>query len=367
MPGNIQTADYVQEMLFYAQWADDPRVVLPRGAVYVLDRQLWIPPGVTLMTEGSPGANRYAQMARFVRGPAYPETSNPALAGDPDRCSKAPPPPMVLVQADATLANVWIDGQRSSKTICGFVAVFTEGGSQTRVVNTRISDTAGPATLQLSGRANGPFPGHVCHGTVASGNLVTGYAGGADGIGVNCENATVTNNQLMDLQDAPIVIFRGIDVPQTSQVRFNVIMSMGAPVNYGIVIDPFVIDVNAYPDGRKVNLDFHGLAVDQNVILSGPRGVFRFGLLVGTRVLFGARANTGKGARVTGNSLSGVFNTAIGVSGMAETTVSGNSVSGSYVQATRFCPPGPLSIGTFNGHVQQVNGSAGSILPDGCF
>ena len=274
---------------------------------------------------------------------------------------------MVLVQADARLASVWVDGQRSSKTICGFVAVFTEGGSRTQVVNSRISDSAGPATLQLSGRANGPFPGHVCHGTLASGNLITGYAGGADGIGVNCENATVTNNQLMDIQDAPIVIFRGVDVPQTSQVRFNVIMSMGAPVNYGIVVDPFVIDINSYPDGRKVSLDFRGLAVDQNVILSGPRGVFRFGLLVGTRTLFGLRANTGQGASVTNNSLSGVFNTAIGVSGMTETTVSGNTVSGSYAQATRSCPPGPLGVGTFTGHVQLVNGSGGAFLPDGCF
>src|SRR5207244_3101938 len=73
-------------------------VWLEQRAVVRVSGRIRIPPGVTLETVGVPGPREYASMARLVRTAANGQ-------------------PVVALAAGATLAKVWVDGQRSNQGV----------------------------------------------------------------------------------------------------------------------------------------------------------------------------------------------------------------------------------------------------------
>ncbi|HEX6739235.1 MAG TPA: hypothetical protein VF310_13230, partial [Vicinamibacteria bacterium] len=183
----------------------------------------------------------------------------------------------------------------------------------------------------------------------------------------------IEGNQVVDATDAGIILFRSADVPQTSQVRFNTVVSLGNPGNYGLVADPFLRSVNseeAYrlPDGgTRINLSFAGSSIDHNHVWTGDRSFFRFGGLLGTRPTFGFAANIGREASFTDNVLEGRFNVGIGVAGMVAPFVDRNVLNLNLVQATAFCPTAPVSIEPgFDFSQGFVQGPQGLALPDLC-
>ncbi len=288
---------------------------------------LYVPPGVTLTTAGQPGPSRYAEMGRLVRAQTFGETSATAV-------------PVVEVDNGARLENVWVDGQRKSKTDAqsATVNVETDGGSGTTVSADRLSDAIGFTNLHALGTAEGP----ACSSTTITGNLSTQYATDhvdtndwSDGLSVACENSTVTGNTVVDATDVAIVLFRACPADQDSKVSGNTILNAGNSAFGGIVTDPLT-----HP---TCSPNFAGSSITGNTLTTGPTASYGIGLSLGTGAWF-ANPNIGNGASFTSNTLSGNVTEGLTVSGMTGVTATGNTLNVTLGQYTKSCPEGQVVV-----------------------
>ncbi|HWE90520.1 MAG TPA: DUF4214 domain-containing protein [Pseudonocardiaceae bacterium] len=324
-------------------------VTLAQRALITLTTSLRIPAGVTLTTTGAPDARHYANMARLVRDPAY---AKPTTVDG-----------MVRVAAGATLSDIWVDGTRGAPdNTAPLDDVITYGGDTT-VSGDRISDAQGPNSLYLFGG----FNGYPCANETVSANLITAYSSDhyrtndwTDGIADNCEDATIAGNQIVDSTDVAIVVYRNTaNSPQHSAVRGNYVLSAGNSMYGGLGFDP-LYEKGATPG---TTFGFAGSSLTGNYFWSGPDTHFDIGLVDGSRAWFAARsgitADTGTGASITDNTTgtqSARVQTGVGIGGMVNTTVTGNSAAFQHITAGQ-CPKVDYAAEISAGH------ASGTITP----
>lgn len=312
--------------------------------VRVTGRPLDVPSCVTLTTSGQPATSAYARQGRLV-------LSGPVC--DTVRCVDVP---VVRLAAGARLRNVWVDVNAATiGTKTSAVEVLGSSPATPAVVSqVRVSDPGpGGTAIRLYGVANYGTP---CTAAQVSDNLVTGYARShaldpaargrwADGIAVFCEQARVERNTVVDVGDWGIGLYgvrnrdRGV-IPQRSQVRRNVVISAGVPGSVGLGVDA-VGECQAAPleSGRRGGVSvpcvefpdersFAGAALVDNRFWTGSRTSFDVGLLVGGKTYWGDHGGIGRGLKVTGNTTGPAgarVNVGVAVSGMLDTTLSGNT------------------------------------------
>ncbi len=307
---------------------------LAQKAVVTLDKALIIHGGCTLTTTGNLShSNKYALMGRLVRVSNFTDYA-------------------VALEPGAVLDGVWVDGQRSfvdyysgyNKEAPNIIAL----GTNTTVRNSRSSNSAGWTAL----RAQRHNVSLACNGLLIENNLITGYSSNhfgeqSDGISVSCENAEVRGNQIVDVTDGGIVLFKAEQgVVQQSIIHDNTIVAAGSSLYWGLV---------ATEDFSCNGLDnpiFSGRGFYNNTVWSGPNNHVDLALGVGTRVMLPPTApgpggctlqhNTGTGATFSGNttgSLSVRTSEGINVAGMNYPTVQNNSLTVNLVQTVQpGCP-----------------------------
>jgi hypothetical protein len=295
-------------------------VWLAQKAVIRLTSPLVLDQGKTLATIGSPDPRHYALMARLVRETSFGDAA-------------------VQLSGGAKLQSLWIDGSRGR---LGFhpdsLNLLLLGGSGTTVSNCLINNSAGWTHLV----ALGSFEGRPCAGNAIDHNLVTAYAsthtgsGWTDGLSIACENAIVEHNEVIDATDVPIVIYRATPAVQRSQVRFNQILNAGNSAYGGLCADHGMLR-----EGETSRLDdFTGSSFHDNVLWSGA-GHFDIALAVGTRAWWSPAASAmGTGAAFTHNTTGSqkiLTDVGIGVSGMLDANVQGNTLSMRLANVSR-CP-----------------------------
>jgi len=315
--------------------ASGSTVVLAQAALIPIPATLVIPAGVTLETSGTPPPNNYTQMARLVRSASYTTA-------------------VVQVVGGATLASVWIDGQRPIVGSGGGANVDTLGGTGTVVKNNKSSDPSVGSNFASEGVTDA----HPCSKQTISGNLLTGYSvthgfsATADGMTMYCENFTITNNSIVDMADVAIVIF-GTAVAGTTQdstITGNTIVSAGNSMNAAIATDNItaisftgpVVNGNNTPGTGQQYPCFAGTTFTNNTFWTGPYTTFDFGIMAGGRPFFAAPrladatctgAQAGEGPTYTNNGtgiLSAQVKEGIMVDGMLNVTVTNDGVTNPY-------------------------------------
>jgi hypothetical protein len=295
------------------------------------------------MTTGNPQPTAYARQARLVRSSGF--------LG-----------PVVILESGATLANVWISGQRQAISYPGsdedFNQRWTSGeniralsGDASAVVSVRSDTPAGWSQLVAYGAASPGDPG-PCSNLLVTGNLLVGYTSThtipfalpgcsigkflwSDGISMLCEDATVSYNYIVDPTDVGIVLFRALSAQQ-SEVHANVVLAAGLSAFAGIAYEPSV-DVTSP--------SFGGSNVHDNAIITSPTQHFDLGIAVGSKP-WSATNNTGysgngQPVRVSNNSSAGVpsrYRIGVSVDGMGDVEILGNSLN---ISAFASCPPSP--------------------------
>ncbi len=315
-------------------------VYLAPRAVVAVTQTIVVPAGITVKTIGDPTPNRYASMGRFVR--ARGSDGTPPFTSE-----------LLRLHSGAALRHVWVDGQRGAnwgttiKYCKDAINVYMyAGGTNTYVTHCVISNSSGYTNV----RSEGPCANNAIHS-----NLITAYSSchfrgpsglqqdirWTDGISAACEDVKIEYNEIVDVSDVGIVIFRTTNGnPQRSRVRGNKILNAGNSAWAAIGADPLF---SATGSGSH---SFVGASVTENVIWSG-RGHFDVGLMVGTMITpFSQPNDMGFGASFTNNSVGTATATAkvdvgIGVSGMLQATVTGNSLNVTLVNTNdngRLCP-----------------------------
>lgn len=334
-------------------------VYLRQESVVYLTRPLTIPAGVTLATNGSPGPNRHAMMARLVRASAFPS-------------------PMVEINHDdspnpsGNLRNIWVDGQRTHASAFVPAAINVEiyGGNGAMVDANFIANSLGWTNLH----SFGSLDGRPCSAHTITNNVVTAYSSvhanqqWSDGLSIGCENSLVRDNEIVDPTDVGIVVYNAYPAVQKSQVVNNIVISAGNSAFGGLAFDPL--------QNRSIGPpDFTGSLITNNTLWSGPNTHFIIGLAVGSRPWF-AGGEIGRGASATGNTTAGIqteFAAGIVVSGMHDATVQGNTFAEVPIpQSWTSCPVGDVfasvSAGLASGEIQSytdetVNGCMSDTSP----
>jgi hypothetical protein len=193
------------------------------------------------------------------------------------------------VDAGASITNLWIDGQRN---VLGFLDasqnVMTLGGNGTNVSGNKLSEPEGASNLV----AIGAQAGTPCKKETIYGNLLTGYTSihgynsPADGMTVQCENADIENNDIVDMTDEAIVLQGSVKVTQASKVIGNTIVSAGNSTNAPVSTDP--TSGNQAPAAGQ-HVCYAGTMIENNLFWTGPNTTFDFGIAAGAREYF--RAN----------------------------------------------------------------------------
>jgi len=365
------TGAQLQQLLDRARPGDT--VWLKQGAVVRVGARLLIPPGVRLETVGAPAPGEYAAMARLVRTAANGQ-------------------PVVGVSSGATLAGVWVDGQRSSQNVGmdhDSIDVEVLGGSGTIVSGDRIDNTSGWSNMVVDEAGPDRLP---CRAVSIEGNLIDGYStkfhwyettgvvdgrvdtgtvmgqaknfetgqdqvsstfGFADGISNQCQDSHIVHNQIVDATDVSIVLF-GAGEPsplgtndQHSVAEDNTIVNAGNSGWAAMTVDPL------YPS--TLFADFAGATIRRNLIWTSPNAFLLLIAGIGTKPWFGENTAYGYGPvrYVENTSGSGRVNTqmAIAVSRMSGAIVQGNTLLANLAWAD-LCPHGPY-IG-----VDQSSGSS---------
>jgi hypothetical protein len=359
------TSDQLQRLLDQAKPGDT--VWLEQSAVVRVSREVIIPPDVTLKTVGAPTPDDYADMARLLRTSAYGH-------------------PVVGVSSGATLANVWVDGQRSNQKVGmdhDSIDVEVLGGTDTTVRQDRIDNTAGWSNMVVDEIGPG---GRACQNVAIEGNLIDGYStkfhwyettglvdgrvdtgtvmgqiknfrsgqdsvsstfGFADGISNQCHDSQITGNQIVDATDVSIVLFGGAAWDQESVAKGNTIVNAGNSGWAAVTVDPL------YPD--TVRASFNGATISHNLIWTSPNAFLLLIAGIGTKPWFGDNNAYGYGTVSFTDNTSGAIrdNTqmAIAVSRMSGAVVQGNTLLANLAMAD-LCPHGPY-IG-----VDQASGSS---------
>jgi hypothetical protein len=303
-PGPDETGAQLETALERLSFFGGGTYSLPARQVVLLETTLSVPGNVTLTTAGDPGPNRYAQMARLVRGPFFS-----GLAGYAGR-------ELVRLEPGAHLEHVWVDGQRDAADPNEFLVydVRMLGGTGTTVRDDRIGNPYGASDLEADDNQSG-FPGaQACAANVISDNLFDGYGSShsvpagvsgdhpeADGVGVYCVHTAVENNDFVDISDTAVALFDAagyyVDPPvQESVVAHNVVVSAGNSYSFGIVTDPsFALEppvgTGADPPGT-VTRAFAGpggrTRVIDNLLFGGTRTHYDVLLSAGSHDLFGS-------------------------------------------------------------------------------
>jgi len=354
------TGAQLQQVLDRAKPGDT--VWLKQGAVVRVGDRLLIPPGVRLETVGAPSPGLYAAMARLVRTAANSQ-------------------PVVALSSGATLAHVWVDGQRSNQTVGmdhDSIDVEVLGGSGTTVSGDRIDNTAGWSNMVVDETGPDRLP---CRAVSIAGNLIDGYStkfhwyettgvidgrvdtgtamgqaknfetgqnqvsstfGFADGISNQCQDSHIAHNQIVDATDVSIVLF-GAGQPteqgtndQHSVAEDNTIVNAGNSGWAAMTVDPL------YPS--TLYADFAGATIRNNLIWTSPNAFLLLIAGIGTKPWFGDNNAYGYGAvRYVDNTSGSVrVNTqmAIAVSRMSGAIVQGNTLLANLAFAD-LCPHGP--------------------------
>lgn len=288
-------------------------VYLTQRALVPLTSTLVIPAGVTLTTyQLVPplGNQNYAEMGRLARQPGWSGES-------------------VHITGGANLNHVWVDGDRMREASYDRERfnIVVYGGFGTTVQDNRIGDTAGATDMELVGGA----AGYPCYGTVVDHNLIDAYTSvhdaktPSDGISDACEGSQVTDNGVVDASDVGIILFGSTtDVPQASTVSGNYVIQAGHGANALLAMDPSTGKTGPVP------YPFQGASFQGNTIWTSPTAISTFGIMDGTYPAFGTVATLGTGASITNNTSGGYSvtgNSGIAVSGMLNTTVTGNTIA----------------------------------------
>lgn len=264
-------------------------VTLAPMSVVRLTQTLNIKAGVTLSTNGSPSHFKYAKMGRLVRDSNFD--------GD-----------MVKVHSGSVIKNVWIDGQvgRLNRNKDYVNVKFDDAsGSNVNVNNNRLNDPPGWTNIFF----NGFIEGSDCSNFQVKNNLITGYAtdhltASADGISVVCEDTQIYGNQIVDITDIPIVIFRSDSTQGTnnqhSSITYNQILNAGNSAYGAISLDG---GKNTISDNKVRTFSFYGTTVENNKIWSSEGAHIDLIFWIGTRFFFNDADNvTIKPNRIDGGS-----------------------------------------------------------------
>jgi hypothetical protein len=335
-PGFRGTAAQLQAMIDAKARSGGGIVWLARAAVIYVDRHVAsgglvrVPAGVELATTGRPGPGSYEKMARLVR------------IGNRCRVGRSCDQPVLAIDggSDPTslggqVQSVWIDGGGGNprKVAKAGSSVQLESGANSAITNSRIDGSiprppTGGTTIGLEGIGN--FPNLPCSGMQATGNLVTVYTSDhflkrrwADGITVDCEDARVEHNTIIDATDAGIALFGNLGADQRSLIRGNYIVSAGNDAYSAIDVDPQGI----CGCGDRGPRSFVGSVIDGNTFITGPRTGFGFAMNLGIRPLLDSVPD-GTGVVARDNSTgrgSARVSVGVAVSGMYDATVTGNA------------------------------------------
>ncbi len=336
-------------------------VYLAQRAVIATSEQIRVPSGVTLATTGLPPQSQYAKQARIVRTSAF--GTQPGDSG------------LVHLLPGAKLHSVWVSGQgqnfSSDSQKNDKVTVFMQGGTGTLVSNSRIDNASGWTQVLAH-----HFDGLACSMTVTS-NLLTGYANNhqaklTDGISGNCENLSISYNDVVDASDVGVILFASSTaagpMTQASQVHHNTVVSAGVPAIGALMMDARI----AYEVVGTQS--FAGASFNNNTFFAAPDSHFDIGLVVGSIPSYEeSPANMASGGSFTSNTTGGIatpMQIGISVDGMWNAQVSSNTVvravpltaSGTSLPFSFTCAtPGAIVVhpvhgtGTIQG--PQINGS----------
>lgn len=354
--GFTGTQSQLQALLNSA--APGSTLILAQRAVVRLSSTLSVPAGVTLGTAGSPGPNRYADQGRLVRANVWPTFAGPA----------------VTLQPGAKMTHVWVDGQMGIPTrhLAAAVNVRVLSGTGSAVTWSRLGNTVGNTALSSAGGGDALPDGSYlpCVDNEFSNNLVEAYSSDhtngnwADGVSVGCEDATITGNQVVDASDVPLIIFGQNGRTQHSQMTGNTAVNAGQGAYASLGLDPWLRQPTG--DGPGVaTRDFTGANVSNNAFWNTPRSPNALGIAVGTRAWTGGTGYNGHHATVQGNSTGSVglwAGTGIAISGMLNTTVTGNTISLTTVAGQSACPlasiGAALAAGYASGTIQSPTADA---------
>jgi hypothetical protein len=330
-------------------------VTIAQAAVVPLRATLTVPAGVTLQTEGTPGPREYARMGRIVRDTAFTGEA-------------------VRVSPGATLRHLWLDGARTRHADHdrSRYTVRMMGGTGTTVTANRLGNPAGATNVESLGAGDGLS----CAANVVSDNLIDAYtsqhADGlwADGISMHCEDVEVTGNTVLDATDVGIIIFAlSPDVPQKSQVHDNVVIQAGQSAFGMLGADPFFVPGGGDPAG-VASRSLAGSEVRDNTVWSSATTHSTFVLVAGTKAWFGGDAKLATGGRFTGNTTGDLTvrtHTAVVVSGVLGTTVSGNALRTQLVDVGATCPRGNVGASVTAGFAGgTIQGPFVDALYSGC-
>ncbi len=315
-------------------------VWLAQGAVIRVEGAVTIPSGVRLETVGGPKPSAYAAMARLVR-------------------TKATGQPIVVVSPGATLASVWVDGQRSNQHVGidhDSINVQVYGGrGVTTIHDDRIGNPAGWSNMVvspgagLSSSAPVLITGNLFTGystkfhyyeTVATNNIQTNQFGFADGVSNSYGNARIAYNQMVDVTDVSFVMFKDFATPshQRSSVYDNTIVNAGNSGWAAFTVDPL------YPATGM--FDFSGTTISHNLVWTSPNASLLVIAGIGTQPWFGDAAYGIGPVEFVDNTSGGVrINTqmAIAVSRMSDVIIRGNALLARLAEHDA-CPLGYIGV-----------------------
>jgi hypothetical protein len=314
-------------------------VEIPQMTIVHLNSTLNIPAGVTLKTNGDLTHYRYALMARLIMDNTFGLD------------------PLITMQSGSRLQGIWIDGQVSQRMNAlgsnvidpARVSVYVVNGNGSQVSNCRLSDPSGWTNIFLEGYKY--CGGCNCSNQYIGYNLITGYAnshfdshldGGvhighwSDGISNGCQYATIEYNEIVDVTDVGIVVFRAAisgSQHQQSVIRNNNIFNAGNSAFAAFSIDPtFAGDVPGDPSYSRT-FDFSATIIENNTIWTSPNAHVDMGISSGTRSFFlqpGRIPNNGSGVVIRNNNSgnqSMYANIGFLVNGMLNNSITGNSLS----------------------------------------
>lgn len=259
--GNVMTSSDIQEL-----FKESNHVVLPQGTQVLVDSTISIPEGGTLETEGNP--THYAKMARLIR------------AGSSDYH-------LVIVQSGASMKNIYVEGGLSgfeTNEVLSGSNVLMRGSGGT-VSNCRISDSVSHQNLWAIDASEYGYIGH---------NLITGYASNHDTTwqdGITCLGAdfVIEYNDVVDVTDASIAIFRYVDAEsetphsraQNSIVRYNTMVALGnsAYVAYDHETGNYHTDSS---EGTRHPANMTGLVAYENQIWTSMRAHYHMMITMST-------------------------------------------------------------------------------------
>lgn len=315
-------------------------VCIAQAELITLNTPLIVPSGVTLSTCGNPPTTQYAHMARLARGSTFTA-------------------PNVEVDGGGSLESVWVDGQRNNLGYAGQATNYNIealGGTNTNVSSNKSAEPQGGSALFSDGSVHG----YPCASLTVENNLVTAYTAEwgtqpSDGLTMQCENTTVSGNNIVDVVDCGIILFTSPNVAQQSQVTNNTIVSAGNNTSAALVADEFT--------GSIPPVSFSGALFSNNVFWTGPYTHFTLGIAAGTRPWFSSSVdfNANPGPTFTNNwtgSFSANVRAGIAVSGILNVDITNDGDHPLNANVVNFqsgipasgCPGGTVIADTSDGN-----------------